>query len=882
MESHPHGRPWVDAASKTARRGGYRKTARWSAAIAVLAIGIAIIFALSPGLTAFQQSRLLIPVDRASGTPEASPSRSPTPSDAQATLQKLAHSDSPRFIQTPSAPAPSQVSLPSPQPAGCLSPTSPPADSGTGSPAPSPIAQQLGNTPGLAPNQIDLGIGVINLTVLNVNTESSPDCLGPYYELDVTMFTTDPSTQTAVSSEDSAGENGGCSGMWVCGVFPFAFATVYPAEIELQLFDNQNCCLGGNDAVNINGGSSTYFVEIPELLQENFLGPSGQACSIGEPVCQYTISGTSGSRTASITFQVTVETSLLSQSSGRDSTYGAFNEYFQQILAGSSGYPIVCPSAAALLSPDTAQILQAAEIAVFVLLTAVVASSTFGLGLLAQFGGMALELGENAFDIYQTWGEETYINYPANVDAIPALQGGTQLSAVGCADMELFWETNYEGGSGALIGDTLSNFLSGFAAVQSANGATQAALVSGSASAAASAMNAQVNVDNTFESDASSLNLELLELEDGDVLGCVIPSCDAVGGWIDENLVEPLADVVSQDEIVLEDSSSLLSTLTSDFSASCSFPSSAYAGVAYSGTVTVTAGYPPYVLSGVPTWLSETALSGGVYTLSGTTPTTSGTYTISLRFTDDASSATAGCSSSVAVGWTPELSISPTSVSAGSSITVTTTVVGSAGAPYSYSYNALPPGCSSSAASFSCDPTTAGTYSVTATVVSASGSFEISNAVTVTVTGSEPKYAVHFTESGLASGLSWSAGIDSVYGSAVAGSTITVDVYAGTYTYDFNVVDVLLDGCLVEYYSPSPASGTAAISASGATFHTTYTLYDVTSSPAPVGDHPIHKCLGPALSPVTSVGSPIGSPSVSASLAAYGTAAPAAARPSVA
>lgn len=97
-----------------------------------------------------------------------------------------------------------------------------------------------------------------------------------------------------------------------------------------------------------------------------------------------------------------------------------------------------------------------------------------------------------------------------------------------------------------------------------------------------------------------------------------------------------------------------------------------------------------------------------------------------------------------------------------------------------------------------------------------------------------PTYSVSFSESGLPSKYSWGACVGSTCESAAAGSGITFSGISGTNSYSVNSVIVSVNGCTVEYYAPSPSSGTV----SGAThISVTYTL-KISDDPAICIDPP--------------------------------------------
>ena len=84
----------------------------------------------------------------------------------------------------------------------------------------------------------------------------------------------------------------------------------------------------------------------------------------------------------------------------------------------------------------------------------------------------------------------------------------------------------------------------------------------------------------------------------------------------------------------------------------------------------------------------------------------------------------------------PVLSIMPTQVSQGQTISVQTSVSGGT-PPYSFTYSGLPSGCNGySTASFSCTPNGPGTYNVQVTVTDVNGNTSTSPSVSLDVTGS--------------------------------------------------------------------------------------------------------------------------------------------------
>lgn len=82
------------------------------------------------------------------------------------------------------------------------------------------------------------------------------------------------------------------------------------------------------------------------------------------------------------------------------------------------------------------------------------------------------------------------------------------------------------------------------------------------------------------------------------------------------------------------------------------------------------------------------------------------------------------------------LTVSPSQVQEGQSIQVQTTANGGT-VPYTYAYSGLPSGCTGpSMASFSCAPSSTGTFSIQVTVTDTNGNHTQSNSVSVDVTSS--------------------------------------------------------------------------------------------------------------------------------------------------
>jgi len=82
------------------------------------------------------------------------------------------------------------------------------------------------------------------------------------------------------------------------------------------------------------------------------------------------------------------------------------------------------------------------------------------------------------------------------------------------------------------------------------------------------------------------------------------------------------------------------------------------------------------------------------------------------------------------------LSVNPSPVQKGNQISVSTTVSGGT-SPYSFTYSGLPPGCGgNNVQSFSCNPSSTGSFQIQASVTDNNGNTSVSNSVSLTVTSS--------------------------------------------------------------------------------------------------------------------------------------------------
>ncbi|MDE1882271.1 MAG: PKD domain-containing protein, partial [Euryarchaeota archaeon] len=161
-------------------------------------------------------------------------------------------------------------------------------------------------------------------------------------------------------------------------------------------------------------------------------------------------------------------------------------------------------------------------------------------------------------------------------------------------------------------------------------------------------------------------------------------------------------------------------------------PASVDIGQSTSITAVVSGGASPltYAWSGLPIGCSGTTLTITC------TPTAAGASSITLKVTD----ANSGTATSSALAFTvyalPTLSApvaSPNPVNVGATLSLSTTLTG--GAPSdTYAWSGLPTGCTgANAATFTCTPSTAGTYSTKVAVTDGNGGTGTSSATSITV-----------------------------------------------------------------------------------------------------------------------------------------------------
>lgn len=93
-------------------------------------------------------------------------------------------------------------------------------------------------------------------------------------------------------------------------------------------------------------------------------------------------------------------------------------------------------------------------------------------------------------------------------------------------------------------------------------------------------------------------------------------------------------------------------------------------------------------------------------------------------------------------------------------------------------------------------------------------------------------YTVTFSESGLPSGTTWSVTLGSSSESASAGSSISFGVTTGSYSYSVPDADEQIVGCELEWYQPSPSSGTISVP-NTLSVHITFTFEEKPDATSP-------------------------------------------------
>jgi hypothetical protein len=147
-------------------------------------------------------------------------------------------------------------------------------------------------------------------------------------------------------------------------------------------------------------------------------------------------------------------------------------------------------------------------------------------------------------------------------------------------------------------------------------------------------------------------------------------------------------------------------------------------------TVNVTAGSAPFTFAytGLPAGCSNSAQGSFQCT-----PSATGKFPFTVTVTDSVKKTATG-SGTLTVNPTLKIAsftVAPGSVNPGNPVTVTVTLASKAGtAPYAFSYTDLPAGCSTvNNATFTCKPTTVGTYTLRVTVSDAAQGVAISTAM---------------------------------------------------------------------------------------------------------------------------------------------------------
>lgn len=702
-----------------------------------------------------------------------------------------------------------------------------------------PASPAAGTNPNNGPNQVDLGMSVVNLTIDDINDISSGDWSGPYYDLDVDFSTTDPITGSTVTDDTTVGRAQGCSGMASCGIFPFAFSSSETASLSFTLHDNQQGYGGCYCYVNINGNSATWGLSGFGGAQSPSFSLNGASCT-ATAGCGDSTSGNSGSRTAQVVFTITVETALLSEVAGRLSTYDAYNWFLNGLNSQTTS--IICPSAGSLIDPDTQEMVIAAILAVFSIMT--LGSGTATALAVGDVMSEVADLWDISTDytldqLAQYWGDYTASTYPSNVNSVAGLQSAAYTGAVACGNLENFWGDGGSGG-GLFDGYYSSNVIyaveSDLSALITDAAATQTALLSGSLSKSVTAMQTEESESSQLQSDANTLDSDLTAFWGSGAYSSNCQeyqaSCGPSAEFLYYNVIGPLSTVASDDYSLLAEDVGALQGLSGGLGlSSCNLPTYVEEGGYYSDTNLVPmAGIGPYYVNvNGASWLSASQIGADQFGVSGTAPSSYGTYTVSIAVQDNVGDSVTVCSTTVTVGFKATASASPSSLQVGASLGLSAAVTGGPGGTYSYAWYGLPTGCSSqNSASFTCYPSATGTWHPYVTATDSNSYSATSPTVSVGVTADAD---ILFDESGLASGTSWTVTVAGSQSSSTS-TQISVAEPSGTWAYSIGFI------C---GYSVSPEWGNVTLGTTsynvGIVFTSspTYTL-KFSESGAPSGD----------------------------------------------
>jgi hypothetical protein len=152
--------------------------------------------------------------------------------------------------------------------------------------------------------------------------------------------------------------------------------------------------------------------------------------------------------------------------------------------------------------------------------------------------------------------------------------------------------------------------------------------------------------------------------------------------------------------------------------------------VTYSSTTSGGSGGNTYTWTGLPTGCATSS----TLTLN-CTPTASGSFSVSLTVIDSSGYSVASGSLSYVVVSDPSLGVptaTPATTDVGQSATISVTVSGGSGGN-TYAWKGVPAGCTGAGLSFLCEPTAAGTASITVSVTDSNGYKVTSGALSFTV-----------------------------------------------------------------------------------------------------------------------------------------------------